>query len=55
MSRKKKDYGIKVKQPKERMVYGCSEPGVVSGWTKCDGDCSNCKYQYIAETYKVYK
>lgn len=57
MSRKKKQYNIMRKDysPEIREVWGCNDPGVIAGTTKCDGDCSTCKCKYVAETYKVYK
>lgn len=54
MSRKKKDYGIMVKQPKVHTIYGCSNPYVKDGSMCCDGPCMYCEYQYIAGTYKEY-
>ena len=54
MSRKKKDYGIMVKQPKEHIIYGCAHPDVKAGIMCCDGPCMYCEYQYIAGKYKSY-
>ena len=55
MSRKKKQYNIMVKQPKEIEIWGCSNPSVRDGTMMCDGDCSMCEYKYITERRKVYK
>lgn len=55
MSRKKRQYNIMVKQPKEKEVWDCSNPSVKDGSMCCDGDCSMCGYKYVAERIKVYK
>lgn len=46
MSRKKKNYGIMVKQPQEKVIelYGCSHPSVLNGTMCCDGNCETCYY-----------
>lgn len=50
MTKKKKEYNIKVKKLKTHYFYGCSNPQVRLGFLKCDGDCNSCKYQTIEET-----
>ena len=55
MSRKKKIYNIMVKQPKEQVIYGCSNPSVKDGSMCCDGNCSMCNYMYIVERRKIWK
>ena len=55
MSRKKRQYNIMVKQPKEQEVWGCSNPSVRDGSMCCDGDCSMCGYKTVVETIKIYK
>lgn len=49
MSRKKKNYGIMVKQPQEevREIYGCSHPSVLNGSMCCDGNCEICYYKTV--------
>ena len=55
MSRKRKNYNIMVKQPKEQTVWGCSNPSVKDGSMCCDGNCFLCGYHYVVEKRKIYK
>lgn len=54
MSSKGKKYKILTPQPKVHEVWGCSNPAVMDGSMKCDGNCWNCKYHYVTGTYKTF-
>lgn len=43
------------KQPKEQIIWGCSNPSVNDGSMMCDGVCEFCQYHYVAEKKKIYK